>query len=270
MKSKDLKRIREELGLTQQQLAEALQTTRVSVARYEAGMRKIPGVVSVVLDQLQHKTMVPMAGLVAAGSPIEPVPQSELVDIPPSMLRGGDTFALKVKGESMKDEGILPGDLVVVRKQETAKNGQTIVALVNREATIKRMSRKQRTLNCIRPTTRCSRFSCSRRMNSRSKGSSSASFDIAPCRSSRKGVVIMPDTTAETKNRLMDLEKTVAALDHQLRNIQSGSQSAKTGSLVTRFWSLMSSKQERALMSAVCNQRVRPNMKVMTHDSPRA
>ena len=107
------------------------------MARYEAGMRRIPGVVSVVLDQLRRKTAVPMAGLVAAGSPIEPVPQSELVDIPPSMLRSGETFALKVKGESMKDEGILPGDLVVVHKQGTAKNGQTVVALVNGEATIK-------------------------------------------------------------------------------------------------------------------------------------
>ncbi|UVT17095.1 MAG: repressor LexA [Nitrospira sp.] len=137
MKAQDLKRLREELGLTQQQLAEALHTTRVSVARYEAGMRKIPGVVSVVLDQLRQQTAIPMAGLVAAGSPIDPVPQSELVDVPPSMLRGGETFALKVKGESMKDDGILSGDLVVVRKQSTAKNGQTVVALVNREATIK-------------------------------------------------------------------------------------------------------------------------------------
>jgi repressor LexA len=143
MKSKDLKDIREELGLTQQQLAEALQTTRVSVARYEAGMRRIPGVVSVVLNQLRRqKTAVPMAGLVAAGSPIEPVSQSELVDIPPSMLRGGETFALKVKGESMKDDGILPGDLVVVHKQRTAKNGQTVVALVNGEATIKTFFKK--------------------------------------------------------------------------------------------------------------------------------
>lgn len=142
MKSQDLKHIREELGLTQQQLAEALHTTRVSVARYEAGMRRIPGVVSVVLNQLRRKTVVPMAGLVAAGSPIEPVPQSELVDIPPSMLRSGETFALKVKGESMKDNGILPGDLVVVHKQGTAKNGQTVVALVNGEATIKTYIKK--------------------------------------------------------------------------------------------------------------------------------
>lgn len=142
MKSQDFKRRREELGLTQQQLAEALHTTRVSVARYEAGMRRIPGVVSVVLSQLQQKSVIPMAGLVAAGSPIDPIPQSELVDVPPSMLRGGETFALKVKGESMKDEGILPGDVVVVRKQETAKNGQTVVALVNREATIKTYFKK--------------------------------------------------------------------------------------------------------------------------------
>lgn len=137
MKSADLKRVRQQLGLTQQQLADALQTTRVSVARYEAGMRRIPGVVKVAVDQLSRSPEIPMAGMVAAGSPIEPVQQSELIDVPPSMLRGGNTFALRVKGESMKDDGILPGDLVVVRKQETARNGQCIVALVNHEATIK-------------------------------------------------------------------------------------------------------------------------------------
>lgn len=144
MKSIDLKRIREGLGLTQQQLADALQTTRVTVARYEAGMRRIPGIVPVVLEQLHRKATVPMAGMVAAGSPIDPIPQMELVEIPPSMLKGGETFALRVKGESMKDDGILPGDLVVVRKQETARNGQTVVALVNREATIKTYFKKDR------------------------------------------------------------------------------------------------------------------------------
>ena len=142
MKSADLKRVREQLGLTQQQLADALRTTRVSVARYEAGMRRIPGMVQVMLAQLGRSSEIPMAGMVAAGSPIEPVQQSELTDVPPSMLRGGNTFALRVKGESMKDDGILPGDLVVVRKQETARNGQTIVALVNHEATIKTYFKK--------------------------------------------------------------------------------------------------------------------------------
>ncbi|HSQ52608.1 MAG TPA: helix-turn-helix domain-containing protein, partial [Nitrospiraceae bacterium] len=116
MKPVDLKRLREQLGLTQQQLADRLRTTRVSVARYEAGMRRIPGMVKVAIDQLVRLPEVPMAGIVTAGSPIEPIPQSELIDVPPSMLRGGNTFALRVKGESMKDDGILPGDLVVVRK----------------------------------------------------------------------------------------------------------------------------------------------------------
>ena len=142
MKPADLKRIREQLGFTQQQLADALRTTRVSVARYEAGMRRIPGMVKVAIDQLSRSPEIPMAGMVAAGSPIEPVQQSELIDVPPSMLRGGNTFALRVKGESMKDDGILPGDLVVLRKQETAQNGQTVVALVNHEATIKTYFKK--------------------------------------------------------------------------------------------------------------------------------
>src|SRR5689334_16976753 len=142
MRSKDLKDIREELGLTQQQLADALHTTRVSVARYEAGMRRIPGMVKVAIDRLTRPSEIPMAGVVAAGLPIEPVQQSELIDVPPSMLQGGKTFALRVKGESMKDDGILPGDLIVVRKQETANNGQTVVALVNGEATVKTFFKK--------------------------------------------------------------------------------------------------------------------------------
>jgi repressor LexA len=142
MRPADLKRVREQLGLTQQQMADALLTTRVSVARYEAGMRRIPGMVQVTLDQLGRSSEIPMAGIVAAGSPIEPVQQSELINVPPSMLRGGNTFALRVKGESMKDDGILPGDLVVVRKQETARNGQTVVALVNHDATIKTYFKK--------------------------------------------------------------------------------------------------------------------------------
>ena len=140
----ELRTIRDKLGLTQQELAEALHTTRVSIARYETGARKIGGAVQVAVRQLLRTTEIPMAGIVAAGSPIEPVPQSESIEVPPSMLRGGETFALRVKGESMKDDGILPGDLVMVRKQATARNGQTVVAIVNREATVKVFHRKER------------------------------------------------------------------------------------------------------------------------------
>ena len=66
------------------------------------------------------------------------------------MMGRGETFALRVKGESMRDEGILPGDLVIVRKQSTARNGQTVIALVNNEATIKTYYRKGATVE-LRP-----------------------------------------------------------------------------------------------------------------------
>ncbi len=137
-------RIRKQLGFTQEQLAEALHTTRVSIARYESGMRRISGAVQVAVTQLSSKIQIPMAGVVAAGSPIEAVTQSEWIEVPPSMVRTGETFALRVKGESMIEDGILSGDLVVVRKQSTAQNGQTIVALVNREATIKTYFKRAR------------------------------------------------------------------------------------------------------------------------------
>lgn len=146
MTSQELKRKREALGLTQQQLADHLGTTRVSIARYEAGMRRIPGMLASALEHLRppsRRVEIPMAGLVAAGSPIEAVPQTELVDVPPSMVKGEGYFALRVKGESMRDQGILPGDLVVIQKQANARNGQTVVAVVNQEATIKTYVKKE-------------------------------------------------------------------------------------------------------------------------------
>ena len=140
----EFRRIREQLGLTQEELAKTLRTTRVSVARYESGMRRISGAVQVALTQLSSRIQIPMAGVVAAGLPIEPVAQSEWVEVPPRMVRYGETFALRVKGDSMIEDGILSGDLVVVRKQPTAQNGQTVVALVNREATIKTYFKRPR------------------------------------------------------------------------------------------------------------------------------
>lgn len=141
-----MKRLRHTLGLTQGQLAAKLRTTRMTITRYECGMRRIPGVIDVALKQLSKESSpaeIQMAGIVAAGAPIEPLPQAELVEVPPSMLRDGQNFALRVKGESMREDGILPGDIVIVHKQVTARNGQTVVALVNQEATIKRYYKKQ-------------------------------------------------------------------------------------------------------------------------------
>jgi len=150
----EFKRRRNELGLTQEALAARLQTTRMTITRYEGGTRRIPGVVEVALGQLSKTatsrssfhdsrvTRLPMAGVIAAGSPIEPIPQTEFVEVPSGMIQGKDHFVLKVKGDSMKDEGILPGDLIIVRKQAEARNGQAVVGLLNREATLKKYYRR--------------------------------------------------------------------------------------------------------------------------------
>ena len=141
MRPTEFRQTRQLLQLTQDQLAEQLRTTRRSIIRYEDGSRRIPGMADVALQHLAT-AHIAMAGIVAAGAPIEPIPQTERVEVPKSMLGRGDTFALRVKGSSMRDDGILPGDVVVVQKQSTARNGQTVIALVNGEATIKIYHRK--------------------------------------------------------------------------------------------------------------------------------
>jgi repressor LexA len=142
MKPDELKRRRQALGLTQEELAKELRTTRMTVTRYEGGTRRIPGVVDVVLKKLAVRCVLPMAGVVAAGHPIEPIAQSDFMEVPQSMVEAGGTMVLKISGESMRDEGILPGDYVVIRKQHTARNGQTVIAFLNREATIKTFVRR--------------------------------------------------------------------------------------------------------------------------------
>jgi len=142
MKPEHLVKTRKALGMTQEALAAALGTTRTTIARYECQQRRIPPLLEVALARLSEPARVLMAGIVAAGRPIEPVLQSEVVDVPPDMVGQGDNFALRVKGESMRDEGILSGDLIIVHRQETVQNGQTVVALVNGEATVKTFYQK--------------------------------------------------------------------------------------------------------------------------------
>ena len=80
----------------------------------------------------------PLLGRVAAGKPIEAVEDVDTMEVPPSMIGSGDYFVLQVKGDSMQDDGILEGDFLIVRKQPTAENGETVVALINNEATVKK------------------------------------------------------------------------------------------------------------------------------------
>ena len=82
---------------------------------------------------------LPLVGRVAAGAPILAEENiEEYVEVP--QLAGGDAgeYVLRVRGDSMKDAGILDGDYVTVHRQETAKNGEIVVALVGDEATCKR------------------------------------------------------------------------------------------------------------------------------------
>jgi len=87
---------------------------------------------------------IPLCGKIAAGTPIEALTdQSNTVDIPASMLTGGEHYALTVEGDSMIEAGIFDGDTVLIRKTNTAENGAIVVALVDQnEATLKRLRRK--------------------------------------------------------------------------------------------------------------------------------
>ncbi len=83
---------------------------------------------------------VPFLGLIAAGQPIEPLPEQEQLGVPNHLLGGqaGDHYVLRVSGESMIQEGIYDGDFVVVLRRERASPGEMVVALVGLEATLKR------------------------------------------------------------------------------------------------------------------------------------
>jgi repressor LexA len=85
----------------------------------------------------------PLLGRVAAGKPIEVVEDMDVIEVPPSMIGQGDHFVLQVRGDSMKEDGILDGDFIVVRKQPTAENGETVVVLINNEATVKKYYRRE-------------------------------------------------------------------------------------------------------------------------------
>ena len=82
---------------------------------------------------------IPFLGTVAAGPPIEAVEVPEPIDVPESFLGNGNNFALRVKGDSMIDEGIREGDILIINRQTLAENGRTVVALVRGESTVKKL-----------------------------------------------------------------------------------------------------------------------------------
>ena len=107
------------------------------------GDRPAPNPAAMALEGV-HALELPVMGRIAAGTPIEAISEvSHHVAVPGSMLAGsGHHYALEVKGDSMIEAGINDGDVVVIREQITANNGDIVVALVeDQEATLKRFRR---------------------------------------------------------------------------------------------------------------------------------
>lgn len=101
-----------------------------------------PRAISVPADHQAYRTdmiQVPLVGRVTAGVPITATENIEdYLFLPQAMIGSGEHFILSVRGESMIEAGILDGDYVIVRKQNTADNGDIVIAMIDDEATVKR------------------------------------------------------------------------------------------------------------------------------------
>ena len=90
---------------------------------------------------------IPLHGRIAAGTPIEALQGSEGFAVPAALLGPGEHYALEVSGDSMIEEGILDGDFALIRKADTARDGEIVVALIDdEEATLKTFRREGRTI----------------------------------------------------------------------------------------------------------------------------
>jgi repressor LexA len=88
---------------------------------------------------------IPLHGRIAAGTPIEALQGTECFPVPAALLGPGEHFALEVSGDSMVEEGILDGDFALIRKADTAHDGEIVVALIDHEeATLKTYRREGR------------------------------------------------------------------------------------------------------------------------------
>ena len=123
-------------------LQSALETSRTSRDPADPAASMGSNVTPAILPS--ENFSLPLLGRVAAGAPIEAIEHDEFIDVPASLVRHADrTYALRVQGQSMIDDGILDGDVILVQRQSTASNGEIVVAVVGgedggEEATVKR------------------------------------------------------------------------------------------------------------------------------------
>jgi repressor LexA len=137
---------------TFQELARELQLTEKNARDYvlvlerKGYLRRQPNLARGITLLKQPTTEplleIPLVGRVMAGRPVEIFEDHEPILVPPMLLRAGTHFVMEVRGDSMIDDGIREGDLIIVQQQVDANNGDTVVAVVHGEATIKRFYRR--------------------------------------------------------------------------------------------------------------------------------
>src|SRR6185295_1348315 len=120
--------------------ARALEVVKMPETRPAASVMQLrPATPAPANDSIE----IPLYGKIAAGTPIEALQGTESFAVPAALLGPGEHYALEVSGDSMVEEGILDGDFALIRKVDTARDGEIVVALVNNEeATLKTFRRE--------------------------------------------------------------------------------------------------------------------------------
>ena len=143
-----------EIPPTMQEIADHLGVSRPTVFEHIEALEKkkvlarkptLARGVALAPEYSPEAARLPLVGRIAAGAPIEAIEDTELLDLE-NLFRGrpGETFALQVRGDSMIDEQIRDGDYVVVQKRPTARDGETVVAILpNGEATLKKFYKEK-------------------------------------------------------------------------------------------------------------------------------
>jgi len=141
-------RVRKGYSPTMQELADEIGVSKVTVFEHVEALIKKQALVrepnkarslsiaeGIAVPDEARPLRFPLVGKIAAGNPIERVANEDEIDLaevlcPPSRAAGNSTFALKVEGDSMRDEGILDGDFVLIERTQVATNGDKVVALL--------------------------------------------------------------------------------------------------------------------------------------------
>ena len=129
--------------------ARALEIIKDGIANLDVSLHRKNVVIADFKEQPHNLSVnkvstIPMLGKIAAGTPIEAIQHNDdMIDVPRELMSVGESYALKVEGDSMINEGIHEGDTVLIKKTNLAENGDIIVALIdNHEATLKRLRKK--------------------------------------------------------------------------------------------------------------------------------